>query len=198
MMRFARLFCCILLFCVLMLTVHGCAKPLTEREVMHQRIVRQLDGARLGYTSVRIMDPPGTTNASLDQAWIALNMTGMQRVVSLEGLKGLPIKILRLSDTNVHTLYPLQGMPLVILAVDGTKIRDLEPLRGMPLKTLVIQNTRVIDLSPLEGLPLVTIKFDPPHIVAGMETLRNIATLKYINGMSAARFWSQRDTGISR
>ena len=198
MKRSVGLFYSLLLCCVAVLIVTGCAKPLSERDMMRQRIVNQLEGARLDYTSLRLMNPPGNTNATTEELWIAVNMTGMQRVVSLTGLKGLPITILRLSDTNVHSLHALAGMPLVILAVDGTKIRDLSPLRGMPLKTLLINDSRVIDVSPLEGLPLETLRFDPAHIVVGLESLRDIKTLKHINGISAAKFWGQRDTGITR
>ena len=197
MERLVRLSYCLLLSCVSLLTVGGCGTVPTEADVLQQRIMRHLDSAKLGYTNLRVMPMADSTDANDDKKmWVSLDMTGMRRLGSVEPLKGLPLTSLRLSGTNVESLRPLAGMSLVILAVDGTPVRDLSPIRGMPLKTLFLQDSRVMDLSPLEDLPLETLKFDPTRVVSGMDAIRNIQTLKNINGISASEFWRQRELGV--
>ena len=82
-------------------------------------------------------------------------------LADLSSLVGLPLKELNLNGTKVTDLSLLRGMPLENLALgrhlDFSPLADLSPLRGMKLRTLDLKRTEVSDLSPLAGMPLTSL-----------------------------------------
>ena len=73
---------------------------------------------------------------------------------SIEALKGVPLRYLDLSMTDVSDLSPLAGMPLTELLIEQTPVSDISVLKGMPLEGLKLQDTKVTDLSPIYGMQL--------------------------------------------
>jgi hypothetical protein len=64
----------------------------------------------------------------------------------------------------------------------------------MRLRTLWIQGSNVADLSALRGMPLRELRFSPERVAAGMDVVREMPTLVWINQIPAAtfrsRFWT--------
>lgn len=73
---------------------------------------------------------------------------------SVEALRGVPLRYLDLSMTDVSDLSPLAGMPLTELLIEQTPVSDISVLKGMSLEGLKLQDTRVTDLSPIYGMKL--------------------------------------------
>lgn len=126
-------------------------------------------------------------------------------ISDLSPLKGMPLCALNLNNTQVADISPLKGMPLNDLALDNTKVQDISPLRNLPLTHLTIRDAPISDLSPLEesklttldirgthvtdvsvlsGVPLMTLNLDVSNITNGLAVLRNMPTLKCVNGNS--------------
>lgn len=143
-------------------------------------------------------------------------------VSSLEPLRGMPLKHLRLYNCAIQDLEPLRGMPLELLNLDHcAEVRDLAPLQGMPLnyvslgytgiqnldvfrgmslKHLAVQQTGVTDLTPLEGMKLEIFLFTPKSITAGLEVLRSAKSLgqiglDYEDFTNPTDFWTRYDKG---
>lgn len=73
----------------------------------------------------------------------------------LEALQGVPVRRLYVYDaTNINHLAMLRGMALKSLTLTWSQVTSLEPLRGMPLKTMFLDRGAFDDVSPLAGLPL--------------------------------------------
>ena len=73
-------------------------------------------------------------------------------------------------------------MPLKYLDLQGIYIKDIRPLAGLPLEYLDMRNTNITDISELKGMPLKEL-YLPPR-AKDTEFLRNIKTLKKVNGKS--------------
>jgi hypothetical protein len=92
-------------------------------------------------------------------------------------------------------------MKLTGLYLAGTPVRDLELLKGMPLKKLsIFQKPGVTDLSPLQGMELEEIYLTPKNITQGLDSLRDMKSLKtigieYDQAWPAAEFWERYDKG---
>jgi hypothetical protein len=91
---------------------------------------------------------------------------------------------------------------LTQLYLDRTNVSDagLAHFKGMPLKVLWIYGTDITDLTPLQDMPLEEIRLTPKNITKGLDTLRDMKSLKTI-GISwtqfwpAAKFWQRYDKG---
>ena len=79
------------------------------------------------------------------------------QVADLTPLTGLPLTWLHFNHNPVFDISPLKGMPLDNLGCADTRMSDLSPLKGMKLKSLGAQNLWMTDLSPLEGMPLTAL-----------------------------------------
>jgi hypothetical protein len=70
----------------------------------------------------------------------------------------------------------------------------------MPLKRLYIYGTRVTDLKPLQAMQLDDIRLGPKNITQGLDTLRDMKSLKTIglhhrHALPAAEFWARYEKG---
>jgi hypothetical protein len=108
------------------------------------------------------------------------------KVTDLSPLRGLPLKVLHVSDNPVSDLSPLKGMPLEELRCYRTGVEDLTPLKGMPLTQLLAGETRIADLSPLKGMKPTVLLLDGTR-VTDLSPLKGMA-LEHV-GLT--------DTGIS-
>ncbi len=134
------------------------------------------------------------------------------RISDLSPLAGVPMAHLTINNTAVSDLSPLKGVPLAYLDCNGTKVSDLSPLKGIVLTTLLCSDTQVSDLSPLAGMPLThlhcvgarvsdlaplsatpiaEIHCDESLARKSAPVLKEIVTLKTINGQPAAEFWKE-------
>ncbi len=109
------------------------------------------------------------------------------QVSDLTPLKDLPLTRLHCGETEVSDLSPLRGLKLIELNLDGTNVSDLSPLNGMPLQTLQVSRAAVTDLTPIREMPLTEIRCDFKPL-RDAQLLRDIKTLKRINGVPAAVF----------
>ncbi len=71
---------------------------------------------------------------------------------------------------------------------------NLSALKGAPIKSLSLAGTTVDDLSPLEGLPLQSLTMPEQRVTKGIEVIRNMPSLKQINGLPSPRFWIAYDS----
>jgi len=117
-------------------------------------------------------------------------------------VRGMPLNTLWLTGSQVTDLTSLSGMRLVSLDIERTEVSRLDTLATMSsLKRLNIANTAVTDLSPLAGLSLERIVMSPERIQAGLDVIRNMKSLVYIQtsveqDQSADDFWKRYDLGI--
>jgi hypothetical protein len=120
------------------------------------------------------------------------------KVTDLSPLRGLPLKVLSVSDNPVSDLSPLRGMSLEELRCYRTRVEDLTLLKGMPLTQLWAGETRVADLSPLKGMKLTVLLLDGTRVtdlspLRGMAlehvglTLTGISDLSPLKGMPLTR-----------
>lgn len=112
------------------------------------------------------------------------------QVADLSPLRDMPLTLLTCDSTAVRDLSPLKGMRLTVFGCSYTAVDDLSPLNGMPLTVLWCKNTKVADLSPLKGMPLKELRCDFDKDRDAL-ILDGIATLKKINDMPAASFWTK-------
>ena len=89
----------------------------------------------------------------LPDGGFSLDLSG-KNINDISILKGLPFKILRLSDTQVKNITPLADMPLTELYINGTRVRNINALKGAPLKVFHAQNTDIESLEALNKAPL--------------------------------------------
>jgi Leucine-rich repeat (LRR) protein len=158
------------------------------------RIPKIVDGAvaELGLINSQVTDISPLSALSLRH--LTCSQTKVSDLSPLRGMQRL--EKLYAGDTGISDLSPLIGLPLRDLELQGTQVFDLAIVRGMPLTRLLCQKTKVTDLSPLRGMPFKVLYCDfvPER---DTETLRTIATLERINGLSAAEFWRQVEAGNS-
>jgi Leucine-rich repeat (LRR) protein len=112
-------------------------------------------------------------------------------VSDLSPLAGMRLTTLDCDQTQVADLSPVAGMKLTHLRCGGTRVSDLSPLKGMPLTTLDCNQTQVADLSPLAKMPLEELTCPEPLARTNAPMLKEIATLKTINGRPAEEFWKE-------
>ena len=117
-------------------------------------------------------------------------------------LRDMPLNTLWLTGSKVKDLSPLSGSRLVSLDVAKTEVSDLSPLATLStLKRLNIAQTPVSDLSPIANLSLERIVLSPERIRTGIDVIRNMKSLVYIQteieqNLEAADFWKRYDLGI--
>ncbi|MBI3409662.1 MAG: protein kinase [Planctomycetes bacterium] len=110
-----------------------------------------------------------------DGTWeLDLSQSG---IVDLSILRGAPISVLWLMETDVSDLEPLRGMALKSLLLYKTKVTDLSPLQGMPLTGLNLVATKVSDLSALRELPLTYLRLNQCTEITDLSPLADIKTL---------------------
>jgi len=120
----------------------------------------------------------------------------------LNSLRDMPLDTLWLTGSKVTDLGPLSGTKLVSLDVAETEVSDLTPLGSISsLKRINIAKSSVSDLSPLAGLSLERIVLSPERIRTGIEAIRNMKSLVYIQteieqNLEAGEFWKRYDLGI--
>lgn len=120
----------------------------------------------------------------------------------LEMLRDMPLNTLWLTGSKVTDLTALSGSRLVSLDIERTEITNLEPLAAVSsLKRLNIASTPVTDLSPLAGLSLERIVMSPERIRTGIDAIRNMKSLVYIQtsveqDLTADEFWKRYDLGV--
>ncbi|MCJ8328369.1 MAG: hypothetical protein HRT89_15605 [Lentisphaeria bacterium] len=120
-----------------------------------------------------------------------LNLHGASLLSKINVLKGMPLKYLYLSDTKIDDIKPLKGMSLERLRLNNTQVSDINALKGMPLAYLHLSKTNITDISVLKGMPLN--KLSLPGAAKDIEFLKEMKTLKYINGKTPANFWKEYD-----
>jgi serine/threonine protein kinase/Leucine-rich repeat (LRR) protein len=119
-------------------------------------------------------------------------------ITDLSPLRGLPLRSLDVSNSQLFDLSPLEGMPLTELVCFGTRVTDLSPLKGMRLRVLNFTSTEVHDLDALYGMPLDSLdvggtKVEDLKGIEGMKlaglTLENskISELSPVKGMPLDR-----------
>ncbi|MGD0040204.1 MAG: hypothetical protein ABSE84_07300 [Isosphaeraceae bacterium] len=101
------------------------------------------------------------------------------KIFVLSPLRGMPLAVLKCSETRVSDLSPLKGMPLTCLWCGATSVADLSPLRGLPIASLRCDYTQVSDLSPLRGMPLTDLACDYTQVsdlspLEGCDKLRTL------------------------
>ncbi len=120
----------------------------------------------------------------------------------LNAVRDMPLNTLWLTGSKVTELTALSGSRIVSLDIERTEISDLSPLATTSgLKRLNIAATPVMDLSPLAGLSLERIVLSPERIRTGIEAIRNMKSLIYIQtavdqNQTADEFWKRYDLGI--
>ena len=120
----------------------------------------------------------------------------------LNSVRDMPLNTLWLTGSKVTDLTPLSLSRIVSLDVERTEVSDLSPLSTVSsLKRLNIANTPVTDLSPLAGLSLERIVLSPERIHSGIDTIRSMKSLVYVQtsveqDLTAEEFWKRFDLGI--
>jgi len=77
------------------------------------------------------------------------------KFLSLDPLRGLPLKVLSLLNYPLEDISPLsECRSLESLALSRTLVRDLSPLARLPLKNQRVDRTNVSSLESLRGRPL--------------------------------------------
>ena len=120
----------------------------------------------------------------------------------LNAIRDMPLNTLWLTGSKVTDLTPLSGSRIVSLDIERTEVSDLASLATMSgLKRLNIASTPVTDLSPLASLSLERIVLSPERIRTGIEAIRNMKSLVYIQtsvdqNQTADEFWTRYDLGI--
>ena len=156
----------------------------TRHTFTKERVERVLENAGIKYKLF------GNT----EDGYLQLSL-GNSNVTNILPLAELPIEILFLMNTAVEDLTPLEKMPLKFLNIDGTKVSDLSPLSHLPLNYLAIRGTQVKDLTPLRGLALQDLWCQPESITNGWNGIREMESLRTINGMSPDEFFEKYKTG---
>lgn len=120
----------------------------------------------------------------------------------LNSLRDMPLDTLWLTGSKVTDLAPLSGIKLVSLDVAETEVSDLTPVGTISsLRRLNIAKSSVSDLSPLAGLSLERIVLSPERIRTGIDAIRNMKSLVYIQteieqNLESGEFWKRYDLGI--
>jgi serine/threonine protein kinase len=127
-----------------------------------------------------------------------LTLTGCAQVRDLSMLKGMKLNFLELSYCpQFRDLTWLQGMPITVLRLTGCgQVKDLTQLHGLPLTSLnVVGCTSLDDLTPLQDMSLTELSFTPRTIARGLEGIRRMKSLVFINNFSVPDFWKRYENG---
>lgn len=89
----------------------------------------------------------------LPEGGFSLDLSG-RNISDISILKGLPFKILRLSENPIRDITALEDMPLTELYIDDTKVRYIKALKSAPLKVFHAQNTNIESLEVFVKAPL--------------------------------------------
>jgi Leucine-rich repeat (LRR) protein len=124
------------------------------------------------------------------------------KVVDISSLRGMPLKELSL-PCPVKSLEPLKGMPLTNLCLcceGNTPIAGLDFLESLPdgitINELGLDDTKITDLSPLKDLKVISLYFDDKKVTKGLDVIRKMTSLVFINGVEAKVFWESYDSGF--
>jgi hypothetical protein len=123
-----------------------------------------------------------------DGRLVGLDLANAVGLHNLSPLKGLPLKQLDISGTEVSDLSPLRGMPLEVFRCSYTEVNSLAPLARMPLTELYCDATPVKDLSALTNMPLRVLRVNKVCLMnspANREIVIGLLNLKTINGQPA-------------
>jgi hypothetical protein len=116
------------------------------------------------------------------------------QVSELTALEGMPLTNLYFSFTKVSDLAPLKGMDLVKLAFAGTKVSDLSPLKGMKLQSLAAMYVPAKDLGPLHGMPLTTLDLYQAKGVTDLKPLEGMPLIDLnLSGLPVSDLSSLKD-----
>ncbi len=150
------------------------------------------------FDALRVLVCSGTTDNGKPNGLLE-DLTPLQGM-NLAGLTHLGLWNTKVSDAEMAHFKDCKN--LKFLYVGRTQIDDagLTQLKGMPLKALAINDTGITDLAPLQGMPLEFITFTPKNITRGLDTLRDMKSLKTIGiawqqTWPAAEFWERYDKG---
>lgn len=175
--------------------------------------ISALKGMRL--TSVDINRTKVSDISSLQGMELKVLDISYTDVKSIEALKGMPLEKLSLSR-HVSDLSPLSGTPLKELHMDNySAVRDFSPLRTTKLRTLTFGYSNMTDISSLKGLslqhlnicrvcdlkdlsvlkgmPLVELTLPVNLKNLDISFLRDMKTLKKLNGKLVKDFWREYD-----
>ncbi len=131
-----------------------------------------------------------------------LDLYYCRNIDDISALKGLPLKVLKISNSETSDISVLKGMPLVnldminfkslsgisvlkgmklkTLNLSGTKINDISALKGMPLETLKLSDTKIYNLSALKGMPLKYLRLDNCKELKNINILRTLKSLERV------------------
>jgi serine/threonine protein kinase len=119
---------------------------------------------------------------------------------------------------QLESLEPIRGLELNQVGFSNNPVRDLSPLEGMPIRNLWLSEIEADDVSPVYGMPLeilhLTSRSPQARVEVGklvekklrdawinpkqandFERLKEIPTLRELNGKPAARFWHEYEKG---
>ena len=104
---------------------------------------------------------------------------------------------------KVRSIEVLRGMALRDLGLSRTQVRDFEPLRGMPLVDLRLGGCSLKDVGFLADLPDLEEIELPDDQVANLERLRKLPKLRFLSSrrdevtnhpaQTAEQFWKEYD-----
>jgi serine/threonine protein kinase len=124
------------------------------------------------------------------------------QVADISPITSTPVRYLFISGTLVSDLSPLRVMQLSVLYCDSTNISSLSPIAGMPLYELLCNDTYVSDLSALKGMELKMLAFTPTRVAQGIDTIRQMKSLRTLgiswnakDRLSPDEFWKRYDAG---
>ncbi|MFN0055906.1 MAG: protein kinase domain-containing protein [Planctomycetales bacterium] len=114
------------------------------------------------------------------------------RVQNLWPLRGLSLREVVIWANPVQSLEPLRGMRLTAVDLRWTFVADLSPIENQPVTRLIAVAHYLTNLEPLGSMPLeeVQCQFRPER---HEKILRNIKTLRRINGQPVDDFWREFD-----
>lgn len=110
--------------------------------------------------------------------------------LDLSPLRETSIESLSLECDGQVDLAPLRIMKLEWLSIRCREVEDLSALRGMKLGSLSLHGSGLTDLGSLQGMSVESIYLDPKRITKGLEVLRSMNSLKYINSSDVKSFFS--------
>jgi len=126
---------------------------------------------------------------------VKLSLRECSEVTDLAPLADMPLTWFNIYNNHkVTDLGPLQGMKLTYLMLHScSQVSNLAPLTGMPLTEMNLGSCqKVTDLEPLQGMKLEGITL-PPTVNKGLDIVRNMNSLKTIDGKPAAQFWNEHN-----
>ncbi|MFN0126293.1 MAG: protein kinase domain-containing protein [Verrucomicrobiales bacterium] len=109
-------------------------------------------------------------------------------------------------DSLIADLAPLRGLHLKALSISRTQVHDLSALAGMPLEDFLFDFTPVTDITPLLTIPSLRVVVLPDK-VENVEALRKLPNLQRLSffwdhkarapSLTAVQFWKSFDAHIT-